>query len=412
MTIFAAGYAGALSCTRLFAPRADPALFPTAAVLVGLGFAMIFRLSGSLAAEQATWILIGLVVYCLTLVLVRDSAGWTRTRTRSACSGIAAAAAADRRPGIGAARSTARGCGSQVGPLGFQPAEIGKVLIVIFLASYLNAKKELLAIATTRLGPFRLPEPRYLGAAAGRVGRLAGDPVRRERPGFVAAVLRDLRRDALGRDRARGSTWCSGADPVRRRAPALAYADLRRTSQVRVTIWLHALDREGTSSARATSSRRGCSRFGTAGIAGTGLGLGHPVLIPDAWTDFIFAAIGEELGLLGVTAVLLLYVVLVGRGLRRRWSAHGRVQQAAGGRARHGDRAADVRHRRRRDAADPAHRRDAAVRLLRRLEPRDELRPARRCCVRVSSGPPRAGAMPARLGPRTGRRPRRRRADG
>ena len=56
----------------------------------------------------------------------------------------------------------------------------------------------------------------------------------------------------------------------------------------------------------------------TGGIAGTGLGLGHPGLIPDVSTDFIFAAIGEELGLFGVTAVLLLYVVLVGRGFRHR----------------------------------------------------------------------------------------------
>jgi hypothetical protein len=63
VTIFAAGYAGALVVTRAFAPRADPALFPTAAVLVGLGFAMIFRLSGGLAAEQATWIIVGLLAY-------------------------------------------------------------------------------------------------------------------------------------------------------------------------------------------------------------------------------------------------------------------------------------------------------------------------------------------------------------
>ena len=73
VTIFAAGYAGALVVTRAFAPRADPALFPTAAVLVGLGFAMIFRLSGGLAAEQATWIIVGLLAYALTLIIVRDA---------------------------------------------------------------------------------------------------------------------------------------------------------------------------------------------------------------------------------------------------------------------------------------------------------------------------------------------------
>ena len=72
-TIFAAGYAGALLAIRAFAPRADPALFPTAAVLVGLGFAMIFRLSGGLAAEQATWIVVGLIAFALTVIVVRDA---------------------------------------------------------------------------------------------------------------------------------------------------------------------------------------------------------------------------------------------------------------------------------------------------------------------------------------------------
>src|SRR5207247_4492316 len=51
----------------------------------------------------------------------------------------------------------------RLGPLTFQPPEIGKVLIVVFLAGYLNAKKELLSVATRQVGPIRLPEPRYLG---------------------------------------------------------------------------------------------------------------------------------------------------------------------------------------------------------------------------------------------------------
>ena len=70
-TIFAVGYVGGLLVIRRFAPSADPALFPTAGVLVGLGFAMIFRLSGGLAAEQATWIAVGLVAFAATLMIVR-----------------------------------------------------------------------------------------------------------------------------------------------------------------------------------------------------------------------------------------------------------------------------------------------------------------------------------------------------
>jgi cell division protein FtsW (lipid II flippase) len=95
---------------------------------------------------------------------------------------------------------------------------------------------------------------------------------------------------------------------------ALAYLTVPHV-EVRVTIWLHALDPKYIQN-QSYQLAQGLFAFGTGGIAGTGLGLGHPVLIPDVWTDFILAAIGEELGLLGVTAVLLLYVVLVGRGLK------------------------------------------------------------------------------------------------
>jgi hypothetical protein len=116
VTIFAAGYAGALLVTRVFAPRADPALFPTAAVLVGLGFAMIFRLSGGLAAEQATWIVVGLIAYALTLIVVRDARmldAYTYTIGLSAC----CCCSCRSRP-ASARRSTGRGCGCRSGRSG------------------------------------------------------------------------------------------------------------------------------------------------------------------------------------------------------------------------------------------------------------------------------------------------------
>ena len=109
-SIFAAGYAAALLVIRAFAPRADPALFPSAAVLVGLGFAMIFRLSGGLAAEQATWIAVGLLAFGLTLIVVRDHRMLDAyTYTIGLARPRAAAAAGRRRASAG--RSTARSCG-------------------------------------------------------------------------------------------------------------------------------------------------------------------------------------------------------------------------------------------------------------------------------------------------------------
>ena len=311
VTIFAAGYAGALLVTRVFAPRADPALFPTAAVLVGLGFAMIFRLSGGLAAEQATWIVVGLIAYALTLIVVRDARmldAYTYTIGLLGLLLLLLPVA----PGIGRTINGAR-LWVQIGPIGFQPAEIGKVLIVIFLASYLNQKRELLQVATSRFGPFRLPPVKHLAPVLLAWGASLA----------ILFLQKDLGASLLYFGIFVVMLWVATG-----RAAYLviglilfvvgAYAGwlLFDHVQLRVDIWLHALD-----PAKVFAQGYGQlaqAEFGMAsgGIVGTGLGQGSPGLIPFAATDFIFAAIGEELGLLGTTAVLLLILVLVGKGLR------------------------------------------------------------------------------------------------
>jgi cell division protein FtsW (lipid II flippase) len=311
VTIFAAGYAGALIVTRVYAPRADPALFPTAAVLVGLGFAMIFRLSGGLAAEQATWIVVGLIAYAITLIVVRDARmldAYTYTIGLLGLLLLLLPVA----PGIGRTINGAR-LWVQIGPIGFQPAEIGKVLIVIFLASYLNQKRELLQVATSRFGPFRLPPIKHLAPVLLAWGASLA----------ILFLQKDLGASLLYFGIFVVMLWVATG-----RAAYLviglilfvvgAYVGwlLFDHVQLRVDIWLHALD-----PAKVFAQGYGQlaqAEFGMAsgGIVGTGLGQGSPDLIPFAATDFIFAAIGEELGLLGTTAVLLLVLVLVGKGLR------------------------------------------------------------------------------------------------
>jgi cell division protein FtsW (lipid II flippase) len=311
VTIFAAGYAGALVVTRVFAPRADPALFPTAAVLVGLGFAMIFRLSGGLATEQATWIVVGLIAYAVTLIVVRDARmldAYTYTIGLLGLLLLLLPVA----PGIGRTINGAR-LWVQIGPIGFQPAEIGKVLVVIFLASYLTQKRELLTVATARIGPLRLPPAKHLGPVLVAWGASLA----------ILFLQKDLGASLLYFGIFVVMLWVATG-----RAAYLviglilfvvgAYAGWLMFDhvQLRVDIWLHALD-PGKVFAQGYG-QLAQAEFGMAsgGIVGTGLGQGSPGLIPFASTDFIFAAIGEELGLLGTTAVLLLILVLVGKGLR------------------------------------------------------------------------------------------------
>ena len=310
-TIFAVGYVGGLLVIRRFAPSADPALFPTAGVLVGLGFAMIFRLSGGLAAEQATWIAVGLVAFAVTLMIVRDHHMLDAYTYTIGLLGLILLML-PMVPGIGQTINGAR-LWVQIGPLGFQPAELGKILVVIFLASYLNQKRELLQVATTRIGPFRLPPAKHLAPVLlAWAGSLA-----------ILFVQKDLGASLLYFGIFVVMLWVATGRAAYLVLGLVLFAIgawlgwvLFDHVQLRVDVWLHALDPEKVFKQGYGQLAQSQFAMATGGLVGSGLGKGSPGLIPFAATDFIFAAIGEELGLLGSTADLLLYVVLVGKGLR------------------------------------------------------------------------------------------------
>jgi cell division protein FtsW (lipid II flippase) len=304
------GYVFAHVVVRWLAPQADPVFLPTAVLLAGLGFAVIYRLNDSLAGAQTLWLLFGLALFALTLLVIRDHRQLDHFTYTIGLLGIIMLLL-PLAPGIG---RTVRGARLWVGigPLQFQPAEIGKVLLVIFLASYLNARKELLAVATRRLGPIALPEPRHLAPLLVAWG--------------ISLIVLFLERD-LGSSllffgvfvvmlwvaTGRGAYLVLGA--ILFAAGALfGYAAFEHV-QDRVAVWLNVFDPklirdEGYQLAQSLFA------MATGGILGTGLGMGRPGFIPDAHTDFVFSAIGEELGLLGTMAVLLLFVLLVFRGFR------------------------------------------------------------------------------------------------
>jgi cell division protein FtsW (lipid II flippase) len=311
VAVLAFGYLMAHLLITRFAPGADPVLLPCSAVLAGLGYAMIYRLNPDLAGAQFGWLMVGLVLFAATLVLIRDHRtldSYTYTIGLLGVGFLLLPIA----PGIGRTINGAR-LWVAIGPLTFQPSEIGKVLIVVFLASYLSARKELLAVATRRIGPIRLPEPRYFGPLL-----VAW---------FLSLAILFMEKD-LGSSllffgifvvmvwvaTARASFLVLGMILFAAGA-ILGYAAFGHV-QARVHIWLHALEPDKVQAQGYGQLAQSEFAMATGGIGGTGLGQGHPGLIPFAATDFIFAAIGEELGLLGVSAVLLLYVVLLGRGFR------------------------------------------------------------------------------------------------
>jgi cell division protein FtsW (lipid II flippase) len=293
---------------RRLAPRADGTLLGVAALLNGIGFVVIARLDPELARLQSGWTALSVAAFVAVLLLVRRVRDLERYRYTFALVGIVALLLPVL-PGVGREINGAR-LWVSLGPLNFQPGEAAKVLLVVFLAAYLVEKRELLAVGTWRLGPLSLPDPRHLGPLLLAWGFSILVMVQEKDLGsslLFFAVFLAMVYMATGR-----ATYLGVGAVMFAAGAAFAYGAFAHV-QDRVTTWL---DPWPTSEGRGFQLVQALFAFGSGGFAGAGLGLGSPGKIPNAPTDFVFAAIGEELGLLGTTAVLTLYVLLVGVGFR------------------------------------------------------------------------------------------------
>ena len=298
---------------RRLAPDADPILLPATFLLNGLGLVLIRRVdfanpSDQVAPEQMTWTFVALVGFAVTLLVVRSTRRLTRYHYTIGLLTIVLLLL-PLVPVVGQRINGAQ-LWVRLGPVGFQPGEVAKIGLVVFLAGYLERKRALLSIATHRYGPLMLPEPRHLAPVLAAAGLALGIVVFQRDLGSgllffgVAVTMLYVATGRLAYPLIGGAVFSVGA--------ALAWLQFTHVQQ-RVAIWLDPWSRlndEGYQIAQATFA------LGTGGMTGTGLGLGRPDDIPFAATDAIFAVLGEELGLLGATAVLATYLVIVVRGYR------------------------------------------------------------------------------------------------
>jgi peptidoglycan glycosyltransferase len=309
---FAAGAAAlalaAHVAVRRFAPRADGTLLGLAVLLNGIGFVTIARLDPDLARYQSLWTAVAVGAFVATLAAVRRIRDLERYRYTFALVGIGSLLI-PAVPGIGREINGAR-LWVSLGPFNFQPGEAAKVTLVIFLAAYLVEKRELLSTPTWRVGPVMLPDPKHFAPLLLAWGSSILVMVREKDLGssllFFAVFLAMLYMAT-----ARASYVGIGAVLFGIGA-TIAYQIFGHVRS-RVTTWL---DPWPTAQDQGFQLVQALFAFGSGGFAGTGLGLGSPGSIPNASTDFVFAAIGEELGLVGTTAVLLVYLLLVGVGFR------------------------------------------------------------------------------------------------
>jgi cell division protein FtsW (lipid II flippase) len=308
-------YAIAHLAVRRFARGADATLLPLAAALNGVGFVTISRLAPDLpesqqdlARVQSLWVAIAVGAFVATLVIIRDVRTLERYRYSFALLGVAFLLL-PLVPGIGRTLNGAR-LWATIGPLNFQPGEIAKVLLVIFLAGYLADKREVLAAGSVRIGRVFLPALRHLGPLA-----LAW--------GFSILVMvyeKDLGSSLLFFGvfaamlyMATGRLYYVLIGVVLFMISAwIAYKGFGHV-ETRVDMWINPWQEPQD---RGYQNIQSWYAFGTGGLAGTGLGLGNPDRIPNSATDFIFSAIGEELGLVGTVAVVIGFMLLVGSAFR------------------------------------------------------------------------------------------------
>ena len=300
--------------TRRFAPGADGLLLPIAALLNGLGYVFIARLDEAtahpqgLAAAQAGWTVIGVGAFIGTLVVVRRVRDLQRYRYTFLLLGLALLMA-PLLPVVGREVNGAR-IWAKFGPLTFQPGEFAKVVLAIFFASYLVEKRELLGMATfPRFRPL-LPDLKHLGPVL-----LAW--------GFSIVIMtaeKDLGSSLLFFALFMLMVWVATERTAYVAVGGVLFAAGSYTAyhafdhvHARVQDWLNPWAHAAGSGFQVIQS---WFAMAWGGVAGTGLGLGNPDRIPVAQTDFIFAAIGEELGLLGASAVIFCYLLLIGCGLR------------------------------------------------------------------------------------------------
>jgi len=316
--VFTVGFGSVHMALRRWAPEGNPYLFPIAAFLTAIGFTEIYRLDSDLASIQRWSLLVAGAVTTGLLLLLRDEGVTMLRRYRylflaGAVALLLLPLLPETWPLHGAEVNGSRLWVRLELPMGnrslsFQPGEVAKVLLVVFLASYLADRH--LAMATTgrRLGPIRLPEPRQLGPILIAAGASFAVLVYQRDLGaslLLFALFITMVFVATGRVAylVTGFGLIAGGG-------LFAYQVFDHV-QRRVFAWLHPFDDFADAGYQIV---QGLFAMGSGSLTGSGLGLGRPDLIPAASTDFIFASVAEEIGFAGSIAVLAAYALLAAAG--------------------------------------------------------------------------------------------------
>ena len=289
---------------RRFAKNADPGLLPVTFLLAGVGLAIVTRLDEKLAASQVTWLFIGVAALVATLIAAPSLERLASYKYTLMVAGFGLLLL----PAVVGREINGAKLWIHIGSVSFQPGEIAKILVVLFLAAYLAENRELLSVSTRRMLGIRFPEPRTLGPLLLM---------------WVVALLILVAEKDLGSSLLFFAIFLLMLYTATGRpayvAVGLVLFGLGATAayfvfghvRTRVDIWLHPF---ADAAGKGYQLVQSLFAFAAGGMTGVGLGRGLPTRIPFVSTDFIFSAIGEELGLLGASAIVLCFLVFAIRG--------------------------------------------------------------------------------------------------
>ena len=308
-------------------PKADQVLLPLVGLLSGIGVLMATRLGPNLlpfpdpalGSRQLLWVVVGLVAFLVTLFGLRNMNWLRRYKYTWALLGIILV-------GITLAHSLRANLDSpthdqlNIGPLNLQPSELLKIFLVIFFAAYLSENIDIVSGGNLRLGPLRLPPFRQLGPLALMLG-------------LALLLFLDIRELGLALliygiflvMIYLGSGKISYVIGSLLIFFVLGFIGYALFSYVRsrfavvgidVTTWTAKSEDLYQKTGGGFQIVQGLIALANGGIIGTGIGLGHPTFVPVVQSDMIFTALGEELGLAGLFAIIGIYLLIIYRGYR------------------------------------------------------------------------------------------------
>lgn len=290
---------------RLLAPGADPAILPLVFILSGIGITFVTRLAPEDAMGQVVWLFVSVAAMVATLILIPNLDRLADYKFTLGLTGVALLLM----PAIFGTEIYGSKLWIRIGGFSFQPGEIAKILIVLFLAAYLSENRELLSASSHKVGPFTLPRLRMLTPMLVMWGMCLVVVVFERDLGSAVlfftlfVVMLYVATGRIGYVLVSLALLAIGG--------ALSYKFFSHV-RVRFQIWLDPFADPSGSGLQIVQS---IYSLADGGLVGSGIGKGMPTLIPVVKSDFIFSAVAEEMGLLGGAAVLLLFMLLAVRGL-------------------------------------------------------------------------------------------------